>query len=135
MAVGTDTRGVMIKKRLFTGAPFESQYGYCRAIRAGPFVFISGTTPDDEALDADLPTQFASAAKRVQHSLAELDATMADVVRSVVYVRDITQLEAVCAAHAAAFGEHPPASAVVEVTGLAPMEALVELEVTAVIGE
>lgn len=125
----------MTNERLFTGAAFEREYGYCRAIRAGSFVFVSGTTPSDDALDAGMATQFASAAKRVERSLAEFGASMADVVRSVVYVRDMSEIDAICAAHAAAFGAHPPASTVVEVTALTPPEAMVEIEVTAVIAE
>lgn len=111
---------------------FERNYGYSRAVRAGPFIFVSGTTAADEALNGDVSHQFASAASRVESSLAHFGATMADIVRTIVYVRDITEIDAISAAHAAIFGAAPPASTVVEVTGLAPQQARVELEVTAI---
>jgi enamine deaminase RidA (YjgF/YER057c/UK114 family) len=120
-------------ERFSTGAHFERRYGYSRAVRAGSLIFVSGTTPADDALTGDVADQFASAVARVEASLAAFGATRANIVRTVVYVRDITGIDAVCAAHSEAFGDFPPASTVVEVSGLVPPKARVELEVTAVL--
>jgi len=119
----------MQRERHSNGAAFEAEYGYCRAVRAGPMIFVSGTT----APAADLEAEFAGAAARVAEALQALGASMDDVVRTVVYVRDLSQIAAIAAAHRRAFGKARPASTVIEVGGLTPPEARLELEVTAVV--
>lgn len=124
---------IMPIDRLSTGAAFERHYGYSRAVRAGSLIFVSGTTSADDALGGDIATQFASAVDRVQASLAAFGASRANIVRTVLYIRDIGEIDAISAAHLQAFADFPPASTIVEVSGLVPREARVELEVTAVL--
>ncbi len=109
---------------------FERRYGCCRAIRAGAHIFVSGTTAQDADLDGDTRTQFLSALARIEAALHALGASLADVVRTVIYVRDIADVDAIAAVHARAFGANSPASTLVEVSGLTPAEARVEIEVT-----
>jgi enamine deaminase RidA (YjgF/YER057c/UK114 family) len=111
---------------------FEHSYGYCRAVRVGAQVFVSGTTAHDVDLDGDTGTQLTSALSRIGAALQDLDASMADVVRTVVYVRDMADIEAVAKIHSATFGAHPPASTIVEVSRLSPVNARIEIEVTAI---
>lgn len=120
-------------ERHVTGSEFEQEFGYARAVRAGPFLLVSGTTPTPDALERDFHGQFISAASRVEQSLAALGGTLANVVRTVVYVRDLSEIHEIASAHASVFGQHPPASTVVEVSRLAPHAALVEIEATAFI--
>ncbi len=125
----------MTIRRHSGGSAFERDYGYARAVSAGGLVFVSGTTADEADLGGDVQAQFRSAAGRVDAALQALGASMAEVVRTVVYVRDLSDAGAIASAHAAVFGANPPASTVVEVARLTPAPALVELEVTAVSGE
>lgn len=113
-----------------SGTPFEAEYGYCRATRAGDFIFVSGTTAPGESVEAE----FAAAAVRVKEALKALGSDLSDVVSTVVYVRDMSQITAIAAAHRQVFGAAPPASTVVQVSGLTPLQAQLELQVTAFTG-
>lgn len=112
---------------------FERLYGYCRAVRVGAQVFVSGTTARDADLDGDTGAQLTSALSRIAEALQTLGTSMADVVRTVVYVRDMTDVETVAKIHSATFGAYPPASTIVEVSRLSPASARVEIEVTAIL--
>lgn len=110
---------------------FERQFGYCRAVRTGTHIFVSGTTARDADLDGNVRTQCLSALARIEEALLALDASFADVVRTVIYVRDMADLDNIADIHARTFGANPPASTVVEVTRLTPCSARIEIEVTA----
>jgi enamine deaminase RidA (YjgF/YER057c/UK114 family) len=118
---------------ILSGYPFEDRYGYARAVRVGPHVFVSGTTARTPHLEANAYVQMAAAIATVTVALREAGAELRHVVRTVVYATDLADADHIARAHQEAFGASPPASTLVQVAGLTPASALVEIEVTAFI--
>lgn len=112
--------------------PFEREYGYRRAVRVGPHIHVSGTTAREQDLGGDALVQARSALSIIEPALAELGASLADVVHTRFYIVDMADLPLVTQAHREAFGEYRPASTLLQVVGLTPQEARVEIEVTAI---
>jgi enamine deaminase RidA (YjgF/YER057c/UK114 family) len=83
-------------------------------------------------LSGDTYDQFMSSIRRIEAALDAFNAKLSDVVRTVDYIVDMQDLPAVTCAHSTVFGEHPPASTLVQVVALTPQQARVEIEVTAV---
>jgi enamine deaminase RidA (YjgF/YER057c/UK114 family) len=121
------------RNSIFSGYPFEDEYGYARAVRVGDQVFVSGTTARRSHLDGDAFAQLTCAIATVAAALAEAGADLRHVVRTVVYLRDIADAPLVARAHRQAFGASPPASTLVQVAALTPAAARVEIEVTAIV--
>jgi enamine deaminase RidA (YjgF/YER057c/UK114 family) len=121
------------RKSIASGYPFEDAYGYARAVRVGDLVFVSGTTARSPFLDGDAYLQMTGAIKIIAAALHEAGAEMRHVVRTVVYVVNLADADHVARAHREAFGEQRPASTLVQVAALTPADALVEVEVTAVV--
>ncbi|MCB9795459.1 MAG: RidA family protein [Alphaproteobacteria bacterium] len=123
-------------QRTFTHAPWESQVGYCRALRAGDLVYVTGTAPVAEGGGVHAPGDMYAQTKRcieiIAGALAALDADLSQVVRTRLFVTDISRWAEVGRAHAEAFGAHPPCTTMVEVQALIDPEMLVEIEVDAV---
>ena len=112
-----------------SGSDFESTVGYSRAVRVGPHVSVAGTTgpgPPD-----DIGAQTREALRRIEIALNEAGAVLSDVVRTRVYVTDISRWREVAAVHAEIFGEVRPAATMVEVAALIAPELLVEIEADA----
>lgn len=124
--------------RVSTGTPWEQQVGYARAVRAGPFVRVSGTTATDENGElvgaGDAYAQTRRALRNVERALKEAGAGLSDVVRTRIYVTDIGRWREVGRAHREAFGDAPPATSMVEVSRLIDPEMLVEIEAEAYTG-
>jgi enamine deaminase RidA (YjgF/YER057c/UK114 family) len=123
----------LTRRSISSGYAFEDVYGYARAVRVGDHVFVSGTTARGPDLDGDVYHQMKAAISIVAGALGEAAAELRHVVRTVVYIRDMADAGEVARAHREAFGESRPASTLVQVAGLTPSSARVEIEVTAIV--
>ncbi|MDX1506863.1 MAG: RidA family protein [Woeseiaceae bacterium] len=125
------------RRRVHSGAEWEQRVGYCRAVRTGNYIVVSGTAPvgDDGGVvgEGDAYAQARRCIDIIERALREVDATLADVVRTRMFVTDIGQWEAIGRAHAEAFGANPPATTMVEVSKLIDPRMLVEIEADAII--
>lgn len=124
-------------RRVYSGAPWEERVGYCRALRAGNLIFVTGTAPvasDGSAFaPGDAERQTTRCLEIIDDALRELGAGREHVVRTRLFVTDISRWEEYGAAHAEYFGEHRPTTTMVEVSRLIDAEMLVEIEVDAVV--
>ena len=122
-------------RRVFSRAPWEAEVGYCRALRQGPHIWVTGTAPlaDDGSTYApgDPYAQTARCIAIIKTALEKLDAGLEHVVRTRLYVTDIDRWEAIGRAHKAAFGAHPPTTTMVQVARLIDPDMMVEIEAEA----
>ena len=121
-------------RRIASGTRWEPVVGYSRAVAAGDFVFVSGCTSVDGAEfvhEGDAYAQTAQALRNVAGALDRLGLGLADVVRTRVYVTDISRWEEYGRAHGAAFGDVMPATSMIEVSALVDPRMLVEVEAVA----
>ncbi|MFZ1624717.1 MAG: RidA family protein [Gammaproteobacteria bacterium] len=120
-----------------SGSKWEPVIGYSRAVRIGQSVFVSGTTasgPDGNIVGAGDPyVQTQQILKNISAALEAVGAQARHVVRTRIYLTDISRWEDVGRAHGEVFGEIRPATAMVEVARLISPEILVEIEADAVI--
>ena len=114
------------RRNVSSGSEFETAVGYSRAVRTGPYVAVSGTTAAGETV-AD---QAREALRRIETALAEVGASLSDVVRTRIFVTDISRSQEVGAVHAEVFGGIRPAATMVEVSALISPELMVEIEAT-----
>jgi enamine deaminase RidA (YjgF/YER057c/UK114 family) len=125
------------RQNIGSGRPWEDAVGYSRAVRVGDHVFVSGTTASDATGSVvEIGNAYGQAMfcfHTIEAALKEAGATMGDVVRTRMFVTDITHFEAVGRAHAQFFGSVRPAATMVEVNRLVLPELLVEIEVDAVL--
>ena len=126
------------RRNIRGNSPYEPLIGFSRAVRVGRHVHVSGTTAtgDDGTLvgTGDIYAQARQCFENVERALGEAGATLLDVVRTRMYVTDISQWEAVGRAHGERFRDIRPAATMVEVSGFVDPEMLIEIEVDAVIG-
>jgi len=127
----------MERQRAFSGSPYEPKVGYCRAIRAGAHLYVTGTTAVREGGGIVGVGDGYAQAKRcyeiIEKALRELGSSLADVVRTRMFVTDISRWEDFGRAHHEAFAAHPPATTMVEVSALIDPEMLIEIEADAVV--
>jgi enamine deaminase RidA (YjgF/YER057c/UK114 family) len=128
----------MQRRNISSGSPWEPKVGYSRAVRVGEMVFVSGTLAADEhgviVAPGDAFEQTRYALQKIERALREAGASMSDVVRTRMFVRKIEDFDAVGRAHAEFFAAVRPAATMVEVGRFAAADALIEIEVDAVIG-
>jgi enamine deaminase RidA (YjgF/YER057c/UK114 family) len=121
-------------RRVSSGAPWEPVVGYSRAVAAGDQVYVTGCTSIvDGAVvhPGDAYGQTAQAIRNIEAALAALGCTLADVVRTRIFVTDIGRWQEYGRAHGEAFGATMPATSMVEVAALIDPEMLVEIEAVA----
>lgn len=125
-------------ERVASGGPWETRFGYSRAVRAGDLVLVAGTTAIDEdgvvRGIGDAAAQTAFALERIEAALAQAGASLEQVVRTRMYVTDVSRAEEIGRVHGERFGEHPPASTMVGVAALLDPRMLVEIEAVAYVG-
>lgn len=126
-------------QRTYSGAPWEKRVGYCRAVRAGRQIYVTGTAAVAEGGGVFAPGDAYAQAKRcfeiIERALADLGAGLSDVVRTRMFVTDISRWEAFGRAHGEFFEQHPPATTMVEVASLIDPDMLIEVEADAVVSE
>ena len=125
-----------MRQHISSGAPWEAVVGYSRAVRVGNLVEVAGTTAQDGATitGTDEYTQTRRILEKIEEALAAAGATFADVVRTRIFVTDISQWEAVGRAHGEVFGQIRPVT-MVEVRALIDPRLLVEIEATAIVAD
>ncbi|WP_396905752.1 RidA family protein [Mycolicibacterium phlei] len=112
-------------------SPYEDTVGYSRAVRTGPFIAVSGTVGAGD----DIAAQARDALKRIEAALHEAGATLSDIVRTRMYVTDISRWRELGAVHAEFFGDIRPATSMVEVSALIAPGLLVEIEADAYVAD
>lgn len=128
----------MERIRITSDAPWEQTLGYCRAVRAGVHVFVSGTVAVDAEGNlvgpGDAYVQAVHILSIIQASLEEAGAKLSDVVRTRIYLATFKDLEEVSRAHREFFADSPPANTIIEVPRLIEPAMRVEIEADAIIG-
>ena len=126
-------------QRMFSGAPWESRVGYCRALRAGNHIYVTGTAPVDEDGSCFAPGDAYAQTKRcfeiIENALKALGADLTCVVRTRMFVTDISRWQEYGKAHGELFASHPPATTMVEVRSLIDPQMLIEIEADAICPE
>ncbi len=125
-----------MKQQISSGTPWEDIVGYSRAIKIGNIIEIAGTTAMDgnEIIGkADLYVQTKFIFSKIEKLLLQLGTSLNDVVRTRMFVTNITDWQLAGKAHGEFFAKIKPVSTMVEVAGLIDAELLIEIEVTAII--
>jgi enamine deaminase RidA (YjgF/YER057c/UK114 family) len=123
------------RRRVASGSPFEATIGFSRAVRVGDRVLVSGTAPiwPDGSCPDDAGTQARRCLEIIETALGEAGASMADVVRTRMFLTDAAYGDAVGAAHGDVFGEIRPAATMVVVAALLDPRWKVEIEAEAIV--
>ncbi|KQX64693.1 MULTISPECIES: RidA family protein [unclassified Paenibacillus] len=124
----------MNRNRVFTGSPWEPVVGYCRAIRVGDRIEVAGTTAmrDGEVVGIGNPyEQTRFVLQTIEQALQELGGQMSDVIRTRMYVTDISLWQEFGRAHGEFFRDVQPVATMVEVKALIDPLLLIEIEVEA----
>jgi enamine deaminase RidA (YjgF/YER057c/UK114 family) len=128
----------MVVERFGSGASWESAFGYSRAVRCGDLVLVAGTTAINEdgvvLAPGDAGGQVHVVIDLIEQALAQAGARLDQVVRTRMFVADITRAEEIGRAHGERFGAIGPVSTMVQVAALIDPRMLVEIEADAYVG-
>lgn len=128
----------MKRENILTGSPWEDKMGYCRAVRIGNIIEVSGTVAivDGEKVKTDdAYAQTLNILERVEKVLEDLNVGMKDVIRTRIFTTDVSTFEEVAKAHATFFKDIKPTTGFYGINQLVAPEYLVEIEFTAVASE
>jgi enamine deaminase RidA (YjgF/YER057c/UK114 family) len=138
MSTGDKRRSAMTGfQRVYSGAPWEKHVGYCRALKAGDQVFVTGTVAVEPDGTVHAPGDGYGQALRcleiIRRALNELEVGMDRVTRTRMFVTDIDRWKEFGKAHSEVFGAHPPTTTMVEIRRLIHPDMLIEIEADAVL--
>jgi len=126
-------------QRVSSESPWEAKVGYCRAVKVGNQIVVSGTAPSDGQGGTFAPGDAYAQTKRcfeiIQSALQAVGADLSHIVRTRLYVTNFAHWEDFARAHQELFGDHPPASCMVEIKALINPDMLIEVEADAIAPE
>lgn len=124
------------RQRVSSGVEWETAVGYSRAVRVGDWISVAGTTAPmsegDPVGGTDAAEQTREAIRRIAHALSQVGSDLDDVVRTRLFVTDISRWREIGRAHAEFFATIRPATSMIEVSALIDPRLLVEIEVDAI---
>lgn len=127
----------LTRQNIGSGAKWEDLVGYSRAVRVGDTVHVAGTVATDEngqvIGEGDLYAQTKFVIQKIEQALQQAGASLSDVVRTRMFVTDISQWEAAGRAHGEAFSTIKPVATMVEVSKLIDERYMIEIEAYAII--
>jgi len=125
-----------MRKNICSGSPWENIVGYSRAVRVGNIVEVAGTTAMDGDMligKGDVYAQTVFIFKKIEKALHDVGEGFSDIVRTRMFITDISKWEAAGKAHGEIFQNIKPVATLVEVSNLIDNELLIEIEVTAIL--
>jgi enamine deaminase RidA (YjgF/YER057c/UK114 family) len=125
-----------MRKNISSGSPWEDVVGYSRAVRIGNTIEVAGTTAmagDVLIGKGDVYAQTVFIFKKIEKALSDAGADMSDVVRTRMFITDISKWQEAGKAHGEFFKEIKPVATMVEVSNLIDSDLLIEIEVTAIV--